>query len=53
MYHGNSSPQYQAADAAMRALNRQLDYHDLPGDTPFDTAAGLRDLDPQRNGHGR
>jgi hypothetical protein len=44
MYHGDSGPQDQAADAAMAALYWQLDYLDLPGEVPFDTAAGLRDL---------
>lgn len=44
MYHGDSSPQDQAADAAMTALYRQLDDHDLPADIPLDTAAGHRDL---------
>jgi hypothetical protein len=44
MYHDDSSPQDQAADATMTALYRQLDDHDLPGDAPLDTAAGLRDL---------
>ena len=44
MYHGDSSPQDQAADAAMKALYQQLDDHDLDADTPFNTAAGHRDL---------
>ncbi len=34
----------QAQNAAMRALYRQLDEQDLPGDPPFDVEAGLRDL---------
>ena len=44
MYHGDSSPQDQAADAAMKALYQQLDDHDLDADTPFNTAAGHCDL---------
>jgi hypothetical protein len=44
MYHGDSSPQDQAADAAMTALYQQLDDHDLPADTPFNAAAGHREL---------
>ena len=45
MYHGDDSrPQDQAADAAMTDLYQQLDDHDLPADTPFNTAAGHRDL---------
>lgn len=45
MYHGDDSrPEDLAADNAMTALYRQLDQHDLPADTPFDTEAGLRDL---------
>jgi hypothetical protein len=45
MYHGDDPrPQDQATDTAMTALYRQLDQLDLPTDTPFDTAAGLRDL---------
>lgn len=45
MYQGDDSrPQDQAADTAMTALYRQLDQHDLSGDAPFDTEAGLRDL---------
>lgn len=44
MYHGDSSPRDQAADAAMAALYQQLDDHDLDADTPFSIAAGHRDL---------
>lgn len=44
MYHGDSSPQDQGADVAMRALYQQLDDDDLPADTSFNTAAGRRDL---------
>lgn len=31
-------------DAVMKAVYRQLDEHDLPGDQPLDVEAGLRDL---------
>ena len=44
MYHGDSSPQDQAADAAMTALYQQLDDHDLPADASFNAAAGHREL---------
>jgi hypothetical protein len=44
MYHGDSSPEDQAADKAMSALYQQLDNCDLPADTSFDIAAGLHDL---------
>jgi hypothetical protein len=44
MYHNDTSSQGQAADIAMTGLYRQLDDQDLPGELPFDTAAGLRDL---------
>ena len=34
----------RSEDAAMRAVYRQLDEQDLPGDQPLDVKAGLRDL---------
>lgn len=43
-YHGDSSPQDQVADAAMRALYQQLDDHGLLADTSLDTATGHCDL---------
>jgi hypothetical protein len=44
MYHGDSRPDDQDADAAMMAMYRELDQRDLPSDPAFDLEAGLQDL---------
>lgn len=44
MSHGDPRPEDPADDAAMAALYRQLDDHDLSTDPPFDAEAGLQQL---------